>query len=85
MPWAGLDGPCPASPLHQQKHHIQAPAEAMLGLNAKGEEEEGCLGATLVPPKRNKLSMDQLMLLLASEREALKPVNIGAGGRQKLK
>lgn len=42
MPWAALDGPWPGNPLHQQKHHIQAPAGAMLWLNTKGEEEEGC-------------------------------------------
>ena len=83
MPWAALDHPCPASPLHQQKHHIQASAGATLWLNTKREEEEeGCLGTMLVPPKRDRLAMDQLMLLLAAESEVLKLVNVGAGGRQ---
>lgn len=74
MPWAALDCPCPTSPLHQQKHHVQAQAGAALRLKTKGEEEEGCLGMMLVPPKRDKPAMDQFLLVLAAEVCALKPV-----------
>ena len=57
MPWSALDHPWPTSPLHQQKCHVQALVGARLWLNTKGEEEEenGCLGTMLVPPKRDKL------------------------------
>lgn len=71
MPWAALASPCPASPLHQQKHHIQAQAGAMLWLNTKGRGGGRLLRDDVGSHKRDKLAVDRLMLLLGSHTSLL--------------
>lgn len=59
MPWAVLDNLCPASSLQQQENLFKHQQEQWLNTE---REKEGCSEILLVPPARDKLAMDQLML-----------------------
>lgn len=87
MPWAALASPCPASPLHQQKHHIQAQAGAMLWLNTKGRGGGRLLRDDVGSHKTGCGSTYAAFRLphftFSSRSEMWGPVNIGACGRAK--
>lgn len=55
MPWAALDGPCPASPLHPQKHHIQHPSTSRSNAAAERQGRGGGGGGLF----RNDVSSPQ--------------------------